>query len=109
MSDYLSNYKSTDEWLQPIPAAENDVEVIKRVLLDPALGEFEQANVKTLINPASHLMRLKIEQMFLGRGKNDLILFYFSGHGLKDDEGNLYFATTDTDTDTVGESNLCRN
>ncbi|NEO53742.1 MAG: hypothetical protein F6K54_12010 [Okeania sp. SIO3B5] len=91
----VSEYDS-DESLSPLPAAEKDVEAMEQVLLNPQLGEFEQSHVKKLINPDVTLMTQTTEEIFSGRGRNDFILFYFSGHGLIDDGGSLYFATTKT-------------
>ena len=41
-------------------------------------------------------MRLEIASFFADRKRNDLLLLYFSGHGIKDDDGRLYLATADT-------------
>jgi hypothetical protein len=35
------------------------------------------------------------------RDRDDLIFLYLTGHGIKDDEGNLYFAMRDTDRDLL--------
>ncbi|GGA02911.1 caspase family protein [Okeania sp. KiyG1] len=91
----VSEYDS-DELLSPLPAAKKDVEAMERVLLNPQLGEFEPSHVKKMINPDVASMTRTIEEMFSGLGRNDFILFYFSGHGLIDDGGRLYFATAKT-------------
>jgi uncharacterized caspase-like protein len=41
-------------------------------------------------------VRREIETFFANRKRDDLLLLYFSGHGVKDDDGRLYLATTDT-------------
>ena len=56
----------------------------------------EEMAVKRLINRPSHEVRREIETFFAGRKRNDLLLLYFSGHGVKDDDGRLYLTTTDT-------------
>jgi uncharacterized caspase-like protein len=71
-----------------------DAEALARVLGDPAIGGFV---VKTLLNQSSYQVNREIEDFFDDRAKEDLLLLYFSGHGLKDEEGRLYFATPDTD------------
>jgi uncharacterized caspase-like protein len=63
------------------------------VLADPSIGGFE---VKMLLNEPSHMVNQAIEAFFADRKRDDLILLYFSGHGIKDEDGRLYFATTDT-------------
>jgi hypothetical protein len=40
-----------------------------------------------------------IEEFFDGRSRDDLLLLYFSGHGILDQGARLYFATTDTRVD----------
>jgi len=59
-----------------------------------AIGGFA---VKTLLNQPSYQINREIEAFFASGAKDDLLLLYFSGHGLKDEMGRLYFATTDTD------------
>ena len=43
-------------------------------------------------------LRRTIGAFFTNRSRNDLLLLHFSCHGVKDDSGQLYFATTDTDS-----------
>ena len=77
--------------LNPLPAAVKDIEALRRVLQDPEMGGFDE--VKTLANPEPHAMQLAIETLFDSRTKDDLVLLFFSGHGIKDDAGRLYFAS----------------
>jgi formylglycine-generating enzyme required for sulfatase activity/uncharacterized caspase-like protein len=77
--------------LKPLPAAVKDIEALRRVLEDPEMGGFDQ--VKTLANPKTDAMQLAIETLFDSRAKDDLVLLFFSGHGIKDDAGRLYFAS----------------
>jgi formylglycine-generating enzyme required for sulfatase activity/uncharacterized caspase-like protein len=87
--------------LNSLPAAVKDVQALQRVLQDRELGEFDQ--VKTLLNPDPYAMQFEIETFFTGRTKDDLVLLYFSGHGIKDDRGNLYFATRITHKNANGD------
>jgi hypothetical protein len=86
-----SNYE--DKGLQQLVAPPQDAEALARILRDSAIGDFE---VDILINERSFATNPKIETFFNDRKRDDLLLLYFSGHGLKDDEGRLYFATPDT-------------
>ena len=63
------------------------------MLEDPAIGGFQ---VQTLIDQPSHKVSLEIESFYDNRKRDDLLLLYFSGHGIKDADGRLYFATIDT-------------
>lgn len=77
--------------LNPLPATVKDVEALQRVLLDSEMCGFDQ--VKQLTNPDPQSMQYEIETLFSSCTKNDLVLLFFSGHGIKDDNGKLYFAT----------------
>ena len=43
---------------------------------------------------------------FSRRRPDDLLVLHFSGHGVKDDSGELYFATTDTQHRRLGSTTL---
>jgi uncharacterized caspase-like protein len=87
--------------LSRLPGAVKDVEAMQRVLQRPEIGGFDQ--VKTLTNPDPLLMQGEIESLFSERSKEDLVLLFFSGHGVKDDRGKLYFATRITRKSPRGE------
>ncbi|MEL7409039.1 MAG: caspase family protein, partial [Cyanobacteria bacterium J06558_2] len=87
----VSQYQSD---LNPLPKAVKDVEAMAHVLQIDALEGFEQ--VKTLADTDAQTMREEIEGIFSASQKDDLILLFFSGHGIKDDRGKLYFATNNT-------------
>ncbi|WP_373526438.1 caspase family protein [Nostoc sp.] len=80
--------------LTPLPAAAKDVEAMQRVLLHPEIGGFD--DVTLLINPQRYVMEEAIETLFTGCQRDDLLLLFFSGHGIKDESGKLYFATRNT-------------
>ncbi len=80
--------------LTPLPAATKDVEAMQQVLENPDIGGFDE--VKVLVNPLRQEMEEAIEILFDNRQKNDLLLLFFSGHGIKDEEGRLYFAARNT-------------
>jgi len=87
--------------LNPLPGAKKDIEAMQRVLQHPEMGGF--AEVKLLANPNRQEIDEGIETLFAGRDRNDLVLLYFSGHGIKDDSGKLYLATSKTRKDSHGE------
>jgi hypothetical protein len=78
----------------PIPGAKMDVTAIEQVLRPSELGNFDE--VIPLINPDAQEMRQAIEKLFTGRKQDDLLLLFFSGHGIKDNSGKLYFGTRTT-------------
>jgi uncharacterized caspase-like protein len=90
----VASSQFSDETLQQLVAPGQDTADLARVLADAAIGGFE---VKKLINRPSHEVRREIAVFFANRKRIDLLLLYFSGHGVKDDDGRLYLATTDTE------------
>lgn len=82
--------------LNPLPAAVNDVEAMRELLLNPEIGGFAEPDVIVLKNPERQAMEESLETLFAGRHKDDLVMFFFSGHGIKDDTGRLYLATHGT-------------
>jgi hypothetical protein len=83
------------EGLQPLPAASKDVAALREVLLNPKMGGFDEA--KPVINPMQPEMAREIELWFQDRQPEDLVLLFFSGHGVKDDRRDLYFAAANTE------------
>lgn len=84
--------------LRPLPKAAADLEALRAVLLNPEMGGFDDAQV--LLNRSRPEVEEAIEQLFQNRQKDDLLLLYFSGHGIKDDFGKLYLSTPNTRTET---------
>ena len=87
--------------LNPLPAAVKDVVALERILKDSEMGDFDE--VKILTNPEPQAMQYEVETLFSGRSKDDFVLLFFSGHGIKDDSNNLYFATRITKKSAKGD------
>ncbi|NMG07320.1 SUMF1/EgtB/PvdO family nonheme iron enzyme [Brasilonema sp. UFV-L1] len=82
--------------LNPLPCAVKDVEAMRRVLTHPEIGNFAEVDITVLKNPERQEMEDAIYNLFAHRQKQDLLLFYFSGHGITDDYGKLYLSTSTT-------------
>jgi hypothetical protein len=80
--------------LNPLPGAVRNVEAVQQVLQSFETDRFDE--VKLLPNPNPPVMRAAIENLFSGRSKNDLALLFFSGHIVRDNSHQLYFATAIT-------------
>ncbi|MEH2305237.1 caspase, EACC1-associated type [Nostoc sp.] len=89
--------------LNPLPSAVRDVEAVYGVLLHSEMGGFAASDITLLKNPERQIVEIAIETLFSGRHKDDLLLLYFSGHGIKDDRGRLYLATRNTSKTQQGE------
>jgi hypothetical protein len=86
--------------LPPLASSYRDVETLHQILSHPDLCGFD--NVKRLLNPNSLEMGEAIEDLFTGRKRDDVVLFYFSGHGIKDDRGKLYLTARNTRKNSQG-------
>lgn len=87
----VSEYR---EGLKALPAAPKDVAAMQEVLQNSEMGGFDE--VKTLVNPNHSEMAETIKLWFNARQSNDLVVLFFSGHGIKDESRELYFAASDT-------------
>ncbi|MER6666044.1 DnaJ C-terminal domain-containing protein [Amycolatopsis japonica] len=83
------------------PAA--DVVELAGVLADPAIGWFETRQV---VDAPAHQAMRAIEGFFRNRGTDDLLVLHISCHGVKDDDGLLYFACADTDPDLLASTSV---
>jgi uncharacterized caspase-like protein len=94
----ISQYKSG---LKALPGAARDVDAMRRVLQHSDMGSFDE--VTPLINPEPPEMQRAIEELFLGREKSDLVVLFFSGHGIRDENGRLHLATSITERTSHGQ------
>jgi uncharacterized caspase-like protein len=80
-----------------LAAVEHDVAAMRQVLVQPEIGGFTDADVKTLLNPEPQRMREALERLFADRKPDDLMLIYFSGHGVVDDFGAFHLTSAQTE------------
>lgn len=102
----IANYEYEDEGLRRLVAPAQDAESLADVLSDPAIGGF---GAKTLLNESSHQIRVSIDEFFADRKRDDLLLLYISGHGIKDTDGRLYFAAPDTKRGRLASTGVSAN
>ena len=94
----VATYLYQDTGLRQLAAPGYDAEALAEVLRDPAIADFD---VTTLINEPNHVVGEAIGEFYHNRRRDDLTLLYFTGHGLKDDQGRLYLAMTNTKRDRL--------
>jgi YVTN family beta-propeller protein len=82
-----------DPGLGELVAPAADAQALADVLGDPDLGGFE---LEFLHNPTSWTTNERVDGLLSDRQPEDLVLLHFSCHGLKDVDGELYLATTNT-------------
>lgn len=89
--------------LNALPGAVQDIKAMQRVLQHSEMGDFADADITVLENPQRQVMEEAIETLFSSRQKNDLVLLYFSGHGIKDEAGRLSLTNSQTRKNLKGE------
>jgi formylglycine-generating enzyme required for sulfatase activity/uncharacterized caspase-like protein len=77
-----------------LPAVEGDLVAMRQVLENPQIADFDR--VAILPNPQRQEMADAIERLFSEGQPDDLIVLYFSGHGVKDGNENLYLTSANT-------------
>ena len=90
---FLVGISDYEAGLAALPAAVKDVVAMQEVLVNPEMGGFAAADVTVLMNPSRQEMTDAIYTLFANRQKADLVLLYFSGHGIVDDTNEFYFST----------------
>jgi hypothetical protein len=92
-----------DPALQQLRAPTRDAEALAAVLTDPAIGEF---TVRKVVNEPSHVVAEIIEEFFGQAVTDDMLLLHVSCHGIKDPDGDLHFAMTNTKLDRLAATGL---
>ncbi|GAA1343055.1 SUMF1/EgtB/PvdO family nonheme iron enzyme [Saccharothrix algeriensis] len=82
----------------------NDVEAVCAALSDPDTGLFRCQ--RPLKDATGQVLLDTVEEFFTAAEANDCLLFYYSGHGRIDLEGDFYLCARDTDTATLGSPRL---
>jgi uncharacterized caspase-like protein len=83
-----------DPTLAKLRAPGRDATDLASVLEDAAVGGFE---VESVLDAPTEELRRRVARFCAEIGPGDLALVYLSCHGVLDDRGRLYYATTDTD------------
>jgi sugar lactone lactonase YvrE len=82
-----------DTDLRRLRSPGQDAPTLARVLADPAIGDFD---VTQVVDQPHYAVAAALEDFFADRRLDDLLVVHLSCHGVKDDDGRLYFAATDT-------------
>lgn len=83
-----------DAMFTELVVPEKDVHAFKDVLKDKNICAFDE--VETLLNPSYADVQRQIGKFFSDKKKDDLVLLYFSGHGLLGCNRDLYLALKET-------------
>ena len=94
----IASASYADPALASLRAPTGDVEALAAVLADEAIGGFE---VDQLVDRPTDAIKKRIEDFFRDSRRNDLLLLYFSGHGVLSQDRRFYFATATTELEWV--------
>lgn len=90
----IGNTEYADPGLAQLTAPGKDAEDFARVLKDTEIGAFDIVNV--LVNEQASAVIEAIDEFFDQKKPDDLLVLYFSGHGIRDEIGSLYLAFKNT-------------
>ncbi|MER7609170.1 caspase family protein [Nocardioides sp. NPDC127503] len=99
----VANDTYLDQRLSRLRAPATDAEQLAGVLRNAEIGGFE---VEVSLNEPEHVVRRKVSSFFDDRSPDDLLLLHLSCHGVKDEDGRLYFATPDTEIGHLDATSL---
>jgi uncharacterized caspase-like protein len=91
----IANTEYQDASFAKLTAPSRDAEEFAQVLRDAELAAFD--DVQILLNEGEGKTRRSIARFFAERKPADLLLLYFSGHGVRNDQGQLFLAANDTE------------
>ncbi|WP_405887781.1 caspase family protein [Streptomyces sp. NBC_01136] len=98
----LGSHTFTDSRLDRLRSPAHDVGELSRVLADPEIGQFV---VTSADNPTAQELRSGAEEFFGGRDRDDVLLLYYTGHGIREGD-ELLLAGSDTDLDDLAGTAL---
>src|SRR6185436_9553228 len=90
----IGNTEYIDPGLAQLTAPGKDTEDFARILKDQDIGAFD--NVRVLLDQLSSTISESIDEFFDQKKPDDLLVLYFSGHGVRDELGSLYLAVSNT-------------
>src|ERR671931_305088 len=90
----IGNTEYIDSGLAQLTAPGKDAEDFARAIKSPEICAFDE--VKILLNQPSFIVSEAIDEFFDQKKPDDLLVLYFSGHGVRDELGSLYLAVQNT-------------
>jgi len=97
----IANDQYEQEALRNLLAPAADAEALGRVLGDPQIGDFA---VQVVRNEPAHVVLAHIEEVLSESRPDDVLVLHFSGHGLKSESGELFFAASNTRPNRLGST-----
>jgi hypothetical protein len=91
----IGNNEYSDPKLSQLKTPDVDARALAKVLRNKRIGNFEEVTI--LVNKSEAKSRRVISQFLSPKKPDDMVLVYFSGHGVLDGRGNLFLALKDTE------------
>ena len=79
---------------------------VKNILVSTEFFGFQAENVKLLVNEDDRTVRTAVRRFFQSKEPDDLLFFYFAGHGRRDDKGKLCLVLKTTEDDVLSETSI---
>ncbi|MFI7490312.1 type VII secretion protein EccCb [Micromonospora echinaurantiaca] len=99
----IANDRYIDESLTDLYAPREEARDLLSLLADADVGAFDQTVL--LENESKSSIERAIESMLRAAGPEDLVLLYFSGHGVRSSKrGRLYLAVANTEVDHLSST-----
>jgi formylglycine-generating enzyme required for sulfatase activity len=95
----IANAEYRHPELQKLNAPQDDVRALETLLERPDIGRYQ---TQVLIDATKWGMEMAIAQLLADSERDDTALVFFAGHGLKHQNGKLYFAAIDTNPEYLG-------
>ncbi len=95
----VGNSAYEDRSLAGLVSPASDVRGLAEVLADPGIGGFDE--VTPFVNESEVRVRRAVASLFARKKPDDLLLLYFSTHGILDENGRLFLAARDTQRDLL--------
>ncbi|RGC69667.1 ESX-1 secretion system protein EccCb1 [Micromonospora sp. MW-13] len=96
----IANDRYIDESLSNLFSPRQEARDLLSLLADPDVGAFDHTEL--LENESKSTIERALEAMLRAAGPEDLVLLYFSGHGLRSGKkGRLYLAVANTERDRL--------
>ena len=100
----IGNNKYDDPKLAQLKTPAADSQALAKVLDDKSIGSFDE--VTSLVNQSESKVRRAVSAFLTDKKPDDLVLLYFSGHGVLDDRGRLYLALKDTQVNLLKATSI---
>jgi uncharacterized membrane protein len=97
----VANDEYEHDGLGQLLAPSADAQALAAVLGDEQVGDFD---VQVVRNEPAHVIQAQVEELFSEARPDDVLLLHFSCHGLKNESGELFFATINTRPNRLGST-----